>query len=414
MSKETPQKPAGAADGAPGYPSASGAPGAPGSWGDRLLRLLGRTTTTGSVIPAVDGLRCLAFMLVMVFHVHGYVQDRTGLSFTGDPFSARLGRVAETGSFGVQVFFAISGFIIGLPFARHYLDAAPLPSLGDFYSRRLLRLGPPYVINMVVIFLLLWLVNHEPFGELVKHLLASLGYVHNLIYDTTSSINTVAWSLEIEMQFYLVAPLLGASFALRRSLHRRLLWIGMGVAVMLMRRFAPGHHFWLFGYAEHFLVGFLLLDGSRSLKSGAARPSALMDALSLASWAVLLAALMNRGSWISGFLQPICLFLGLAGILHGRWLIRLFANRWIAAIGGMCYTLYLWHPFTMSITWKALARRLEYGSQWEACAVFLALATLVTLPVAAVLFLTTEKPFMRRDWLTRLLKRPGHQVASSR
>ena len=52
---------------------------------------------------------------------------------------------------GVLLFFTISGFILGLPFARQYLVAARPVSFG-FYRRRVTRLEPPYLISMLLLF----------------------------------------------------------------------------------------------------------------------------------------------------------------------------------------------------------------------------------------------------------------------
>ena len=50
-------------------------------------------------------------------------------------------------------------------------------------------------------------------APLLPHLLASLGYVHNIVYGVPSTINVVAWSLEIEVQFYILAPALAFAAA---------------------------------------------------------------------------------------------------------------------------------------------------------------------------------------------------------
>jgi peptidoglycan/LPS O-acetylase OafA/YrhL len=51
----------------------------------------------------------------------------------------------------------------------------------------------------------------------LPHLAASVGYMHYLIFQAPSAINSVAWSLEIEVQFYILAPLLSMVFAIRNG-----------------------------------------------------------------------------------------------------------------------------------------------------------------------------------------------------
>ena len=52
---------------------------------------------------------------------------------------------------GVELFFAISGFILGIPFASHYLRGVPRVNLRRYFIRRLTRLEPPYIINLMVL-----------------------------------------------------------------------------------------------------------------------------------------------------------------------------------------------------------------------------------------------------------------------
>ena len=55
---------------------------------------------------------------------------------------------------------------------------------------------------------------------MVPNLIASLFYSHGLVYGRESAINGVAWSLEIEIQFYLLTPLLVLMFRLRNVVAR--------------------------------------------------------------------------------------------------------------------------------------------------------------------------------------------------
>ena len=57
----------------------------------------------------------------------------------------------------MPLFFAISGFILALPFAEHYLSGAPRPTLGRYYVRRVTRIEPPYVINLTILLALMLL-----------------------------------------------------------------------------------------------------------------------------------------------------------------------------------------------------------------------------------------------------------------
>ena len=79
--------------------------------------------------------------------------------------------------------------------------------LKQYLLRRLTRLEPPYLICLLLFFALQVLVKGRSAHALAPHLAASLVYLHDLIYAAESPINNVAWSLEVEVQFYLIYAL---------------------------------------------------------------------------------------------------------------------------------------------------------------------------------------------------------------
>src|SRR5581483_4845753 len=112
------------------------------------------------------------------------------------------------------------------PFAAHHLLGARRVSLKAYYWRRVTRLEPPYLLAMLLCFLTLVFYWGQSARALWPHLLASMFYLHNIVYyspDTMgfSTINPVAWSLEIEVQFYILAPLLACVFLIRHKWLRR-------------------------------------------------------------------------------------------------------------------------------------------------------------------------------------------------
>src|SRR5207302_6729140 len=86
----------------------------------RILARLSRETTSGRFIPEMDGLRFVAIAMVVLFHLNGYLTAKAvspQYAFTAR--SDWITQVALVGFRGVELFFVISGFILGLPFAAH-------------------------------------------------------------------------------------------------------------------------------------------------------------------------------------------------------------------------------------------------------------------------------------------------------
>src|SRR5690606_29291725 len=97
---------------------------------------------------------------------------------------------------------------LSLPFASFYLNKTKKVDLKSYYWRRVTRLEPPYFISMALFFITLVFIMGEEFKTLLPHFLTGIFYLHNIIYFDFNPINPPAWTLEIEIQFYILAPFL--------------------------------------------------------------------------------------------------------------------------------------------------------------------------------------------------------------
>ena len=87
----------------------------------RFLAHISRETSSGRFIPEMDGLRFAAIGMVILFHLNGYLTSRSPFYRAAPPPSDWLGQAATVGFHGVELFFVISGFILGLPFFVFYM-----------------------------------------------------------------------------------------------------------------------------------------------------------------------------------------------------------------------------------------------------------------------------------------------------
>ena len=373
----------------------------------RIRRALSRETSSGRFIPEMDGLRFVAISLVILFHLNGYLLVKTSFYERGIT-KDWLCNLALTGFHGVELFFVISGFILALPFAAHHLNGAPAVSLRKYYLRRLTRLEPPYFVSIFLMLALGALAHKGTASAVYSHLAASLFYLHNLIYAAPSTVLGVAWSLEIEVQFYLLVPLLTLIFAIRRTELRRALLIGLVLATLAGQQFFLPQHARLslsiLAYLQFFLAGFLLADVYLATWKSDPRRHFYWDGLALAGWVLLFGALQARdvvGHWFF----PALVFLVYCASFRGRWTNRFLSNGWITAIGGMCYSIYLIHYEVIS----AVARRSKTLGAHLPYPVYLAaqfvMVSSVIVLVCGVYFIILEKPCMRRDWPLRAWQR---------
>ena len=389
------------------------------TWSDlsaMLRRRLARITSSGEFIPQIDGLRFLAILLVLGHHVFaGYLVQTHRLGTQQlprdwsliAPRSALIGWVLHL-AFGVQLFFVISGFVLALPFARSYLRGSAPPSLKMYYLRRLIRLEPPYILHMIFMFLVIvipwrekspWWYLYAHVRAFGPHLLATLAYLHAVVYAEPSWINGVAWSLEIEIQFYIVLPILVELFRIRRDLWRRGILIALVVASALISQFFVQHSgnarliLSLANQLQFFLAGILLVDiylePAQILRLG----PRIADGAAVLNAALLVYVLhwAPRVAWIEPFLV-----LGFyLGVLYGNWASRLFRLPALTLPGGISYTTYLYHFFIINLLFPLTVRIFppSHALWWDAGVQF-ALMLAPVFGVCTVLFLVTEKPFM--------------------
>jgi len=143
-------------------------------------------------VPALDGLRGLAILLVITHH------QLIPLSLEG-------------GFLGVDLFFVLSGFLITTLLLAEF-DAAKTISLGNFYARRALRLGPALLLYLLVCLIVTYHLQMLEWTRELKLVGIALVYSTNwrlaLGWDAALDPTAIIWSLSIEEQFYLLWPVL--------------------------------------------------------------------------------------------------------------------------------------------------------------------------------------------------------------
>lgn len=157
---------------------------------------------------AGDLLRVLSVFFVAWFHI--WQQSWLFPRFTLGPLTVDLTPPVRVGYIFVDLMLLLSGFLLYLPYANGRERPAR-----EFYTRRALRILPSYWFCLAV--MLVFALADPAFHDgktLVKDLLAHLSFTHNLfLYSLTQTrFNVVLWTLAVEVQFYLLLPLLAPLF----------------------------------------------------------------------------------------------------------------------------------------------------------------------------------------------------------
>lgn len=353
-----------------------------------------RRISSGPYQPEIDGLRFLAIIPVVLSHILLSVVRNGNYGTIDWSEDVGLFNLLNSGSFGVLLFFGISGYILSMPYFMANRQQAAFDTRG-YFLRRLLRIEPPYILVLVAFFVVQALILHDPrvgWGNF----LASLFYVHNIVYNDFSPINPVAWSLEIEVQFYLILPLF-LSALLRFS--RPMLIMGVLMLLFsLISQFAPLEQMHLrlsLLSCFHFFLAGMMVAYSKVLYPVVTGMKPLQSyVMALAAFALFLFG-QSQGSNYAFQVQCIAVWIVIWLSQNSAAWRRFLSIRFMALIGGMCYTIYLIH-FALAHFGTVALFRLYSGGYWLTdFLVFVLPLTAAILAFCALVFLVLEKPFMR-------------------
>jgi peptidoglycan/LPS O-acetylase OafA/YrhL len=292
----------------------------------------------------IQGLRALAFILVFIFHLNH--------------------KLLPGGFLGVDLFFVISGYLI-TTIILHDLSKKKF-SFTSFFNKRIKRIVPAYLGMLLVVALAGSLIYMDLDVEyLKKSLFNSLGFVSNnqfshgdSYFGAKLSENPLlhTWSLSIEMQFYLILPLILYFF-------RRSLLAVISIIVIILTCYATYNlhvlhnnsqmYFSFLGRVPEFLIGAFY---SIRFKEGIDYGRKTNNVISFVSLLALLscAFTISENSNFPGFLALVpCVAAGNLLATKNNFISDFFAKKVPVYIGELSYSLYLWHwPIMALIRYK--------------------------------------------------------------
>ena len=312
-------------------------------------------------IQSLDGLRGIAILAIVLGH----------LFF--DPFQVQilkfspiLSNITKCYPWGVHLFFVISGFLIGGILIK---NKQSLGFVKSFYFRRIIRIYPLYYFLIIFVVGGLYYIGiKEVPSDKITPFWTYLVFLQNFWKHTQyyHLIQTgVTWSLAIEEQFYLLAPLLLIGATLKKV--RWLVFFSIIIAFFfrVIARFHIGimfpifHHTMKLDYEEPgFLVnidmiligvlGATLIESPMFVEFIKSRKIKLL-AFPFLVFIILIALLShNANKWIDSLLPDVVCFLFLGVILLSTvninsTLSKMLSMRYLAVIGKYCYFIYLFH-----------------------------------------------------------------------
>ncbi len=355
-------------------------------------------------LPGLDVLRAIAILWVMLFH-----------SWLVGGLGENYAWIERNGWMGVDLFFVLSGYLIGSQLLKPLSRGEPL-NFGDFYLRRAFRVLPTFLVVLAVY--VLWPSLREspglqPSWQFVTFTLNYLiDYVHNKAFSH-------AWSLCVEEHFYLVMPWLTRLLARKPSPSRFFVsCIVVLAAGMLIRgyvwqtqlapvqdaddgrfdlRFLNDIYYPTHTRLDGLLAGVMLAAMRAFRPQMWARCQRYANPATVVGLAVLVASILlfrDRTGFVPSVVGYPLLSFGLALLVfagadnHG-WLgrLRIPGLGWIALTS---YSLYLSHKLVFHAVQQALPP--SWASHgWLSFATY----AVAVFAVGAVLHYSVERPLLR-------------------
>lgn len=364
-------------------------------------------------VPALDGVRALAILLVLVNHF-------TALQHPFLPVHSWTVRLAEGGWAGVDIFFVLSGFLITR------ILVATRDKKGyfvSFYARRTLRIFPLYYATLV--FLLTFVPHVAP--SLIHDSSRSASN-HVWLWTYTSNIQeSIAgtwrqlppltehfWSLAVEEQFYLVWPLTVLLAGRRIGVFAAILVVAAPLLriAMLMSHGSPVAVLTLMptrvdALAAGSLLGiggsFAKVNRRMLIAGGVVAVTGLICAFLIDGSASQFGLAMQTGGYSA---LALCAVIILTSVRSSAGLTRrLFNNRALVYLGQRSYALYVLHPFAQKLMLRTVESMALTG--WEGQIAVWAGGIFLSLLLAEASWQVLERHFMA---LKRFVPRPAAKL----
>ncbi|MHC2337374.1 acyltransferase family protein [Bradyrhizobium sp. USDA 4454] len=354
--------------------------------------------TSTSYRPELDGIRAICILFTVANHVRG------------TPWFVN-------GSVGVDIFFALSGWLITW-LLLHDTHEGKTSKLASYYIRRVFRIVPLYALTIILyglaaLTLKLLMGN----GEEVINFRDNLPYLATFngeyMHQENGTLFGHSWTLGIEEKFYIIWPFIMVALWNSRAVAGAAL---VGALFSLI---------WLGQNPELLIRGYAGLSFGAALAVAASQSRSLTRRLASKETATtalvgIAGAYVCSLAWPHPFIWNVCIALFAAGLIgslwlgEAGWLNRMLSLRPLTAAGRLTYTVYLTHVLVMNVVLLALAK-LHVTLPWLALFV---LCYLASIAVAYPLHRIVEKPLIEvgrtlaKRFARRAAQRPDPTVGN--
>lgn len=379
-------------------------------------------------IGVLDGIRALAIVIIVWYHFW----QQSWITPTIGPIN--IDWLIRNGSILVDIMIFLSAFCLFLPYARKMVYGEETDTVKQFYQKRIARIFPSYYICLIIILAFFVLPNGEysSAGSMLKDIFSHGLFIQNYFLDTLvgTKLNGVLWTVALEVQYYVIFPLLAKAFVKKpKTTYFLILSFGLISSFIISKNFNNlaqplyVNHPFTFAtvYANGMLGAWVYMVMTKQEKRTDAQ-SLFYTIIAILSLFIFYKVCSSRQQYTSEtkwqidyrfLLSLIYLVFTVSTIMSLKLFRKIFDNRLTRFISSISYNLYIWHQF-IAVKLKEYHIPIWEGEtppnmqgdkvwQWK----YMLLCIIISILVACLMTYCVEKPIakmLKKKWKMKNIK----------
>ena len=320
---------------------------------------------------------------------------------------------------GVFVFFTLSAYLLGAPFMKSFIRGTQVPRVGKYFRNRALRILPAWIAAWLVTLIVL-----GPYGTSIGRILAVPAFLQVYVPSPFAFSLVQAWTLDVEVGFYLLLPILGFILAYgwgKRGTPTMRFWVIVAAcavfsAISLKLRMSTAEYdsnglhqpqALMFAFAPGIILAALSTVAPAWLRARPDTGRMISWAFYAVFWIGLPFYILETTKWSPTRHAAFGAVMGAAIViapLVRQWTdghtSKILDNRWANWIGKRSYSFYLFHLVALRLIFDNIYK--NHGEPGRVFVMF-AMEMAIMIPVAWVGYQFIERPFIlrRAPWRRR-------------
>jgi peptidoglycan/LPS O-acetylase OafA/YrhL len=336
----------------------------------------------------LHGLRGLASLMVFLVHItDGYNMHVSNIFGRPEEIGTFQYYISNVGSFGVEIFFFLSGFVI--------YKSSLSEKESDFFIRRFFRIYPIFLLFSIIFIIGNFYANLEPERNNITNVLLALSFLN--VFSDAPALTPNSWSVVYEVWYYLGLFYFTSFFIKHEKITLKHLFAFAVMAWFIVMK----------PITIYFILGALMCGQIGNISKHLGSYTKLyvnffsFMILAILTYFVAIGVNFGGSGWFNALttvelILPVLLLAFMVLLMHDLNMISIFLqSRWLLFLGTISYTLYLLHPYTYRVV-RYIIVKVEISNTTLEFVLFIISTIFVTLFASHIVSFLIELPIYKR------------------